>query len=283
MKDVEIENVEIELLLEAVAKRYGYDFRGYARASVERRIRGFLPRSGCATVSEMIPRLLRDETFFGSLLREFSITVSEFFRDPWTYKALREKVVPVLKTYPFIRVWVAGCAGGEEAYSLAILLEEEGLAEKTTIFATDFNDTVLEAAAEGVYRLDHVKQFTENYQRAGGLRSLSEYYHAKYDAIKVSEALRKRVTFANHNLAVDGVFGEMQLILCRNVLIYFGRQLQDRALGLFDKSLVPGGFLCLGGKESIISWEGKEHFRTIDETGRIFQKKRGVEADGETQ
>ncbi len=273
MKSFEIENIEINLLLEAIFQRYGHDFRCYARASIERRVRQFLPESGCETISGMIQKLMRDETFFEKIIKTFSITVTEMFRDPEVYRSIRKNVVPFLKTNPFVRIWIAGCATGEEAYSLAILLQEEGLYDRATIFATDFNDASLDKAREGIYPLGNAKQFTTNYQQAGGHASFSEYYHAKYESMAINKSLKKRITFANHNLVVDGVFGEMQLILCRNVLIYFGKSLQDRVLNLFFESLVPGGILCLGNKESLLFSDVKERFKTIDDKMKLYKKK----------
>ena len=251
MKTDKIKEIELDLLLEAIFRRYGHDFRNYARASVERRVRQFLPKAGCGTVSEMIPKLLHDEAFFAGFLGQFSIPVTEMFRDPPVYRSIRENVLPLLKTYPFIKVWHAGCASGEEAYSLAIVLKEAGLYDQTTIYATDFNDLILQKAREGIYDLESMKLFTKNYQSSGGKRSLSEYYHAQYGAAVVDQRLGRNITFANHNLATDSVFSETHLILCRNVLIYFNRDLQDRVLELFRDSLIRGGFLCLGSKESI--------------------------------
>jgi chemotaxis protein methyltransferase CheR len=267
-----IERIEIDLLLEAIYLRYGYDFRNYARASINRRVRGFLGKSGCTGITDMIPRLIRDENFFQRLVHEFSITVSEMFRDPLGYKSLRENVVPVLKTFPFVRVWHAGCATGEEAYSLAILLQEEDLYDRATIYATDFNDAALERARDGIYALEDVKKYTRNYQLAGGRTSFSEYYHARYDSIILKKPLKKNITFANHNLVTDGVFSETHVIFCRNVLIYFNQDLQNSVLRLFDESLVRGGFLCLGDKESLLLIDIKDHFKVVDEQRKIYQK-----------
>lgn len=273
MKKNEIENIEITLLLEAIFERYGHDFRSYARASVERRIKQFLSKSGSNTISEMIPKLLHDESFFERFVQEFSITVTKMFRDPLVYRSIREKVVPFLKTYPFIKIWHAGCATGEEAYSLAILLKEESLYDRTTLFATDFNDAALDKAKQGIYALDNMKEFTLNYQQAGGTRSFSEYYHAHYGSIAINRSLKKNITFANHNLVTDSVFTEMHLILCRNVLIYFNKALQHRVLNLFSDSLVHGGFLCLGTKESLQFFDVQDHFKTVDGKRRIYRKK----------
>ena len=273
MKKIDIEDIEIELLLEAIFRRYGHDFRHYARASIMRRAKQFLARCECGAISEMIPRLLHDESFFEELIGNFSITVSEMFRDPPAYRSIRKNVVPVLKTWPFVKIWHAGCATGEEAYTLAILLKEEGLYDRATIFATDFNDTALEKARQGIYPMDDARLFTENYQKAGGAGSFSDYYHAHYGSAAMDSALRKNITFANHNLVTDGVFSETHLVLCRNVLIYFDKVLQDRVLGLFRDSLTAGGFLCLGSKESILFSGVREHFETVDEKWRIFRKK----------
>ncbi len=195
------------------------------------------------------------------------------FRDPFVYRSIREKVVPFLKTYPFVKIWYAGCATGEEAYSLAILLQEEGLYERTTIFATDFNDEALEKAKEGIYALDNVQQFTKNYQHAGGTGSFSNYYHAEYESMAINRSLKKKITFANHNLVTDEVFGEMHMIFCRNVLIYFDKKLQNRVLNLFTESLVNGGFLCLGAKENLQFTDVNSYYKPIDKKGKIYQRK----------
>ncbi len=271
-KPEDIERIEIDLLLEAIHKRCGYDFRSYAQASIERRARQFLSNSGCATISDMIPKVMRDEQFLSGLVRYFSITVTEMFRDPFVYLAIRRNVVPLLRTYPHIKIWHAGCATGEEVYSLAILLKEEGLYDRATIYATDFNDSSLEKAKAGIYSIEAIKEATRHYQEAGGRSSFSEYYHSKYDAAAMDGSLKKRITFANHNLATDSVFIETHMVFCRNVLIYFNRDLQNRALRLFADSLVHGGFLCLGTKESIDFTEAKGSFDALDAKARIFKK-----------
>lgn len=272
MNRAETERIEIELLLEAIFQRYGYDFRSYSRASIERRTRQFLTTSGCASVSEMIPRVLHDEQFFSRLAQSFSISVTEMFRDPFFYAALREKVVPLLKTWPHVKIWHAGCATGEEVYSLAIVLEEAGLLERATIYATDFNDAALSKAREGNYELSKLRQATENYQQSGGTESFSDYYHARYDAATMDGALRQRITFSNHNLASDSAFGDMHLVFCRNVLIYFNRELQNRALGLLTESLVHGGFLCLGSKEDLQFTQVSDDYAKVDERARIYKR-----------
>jgi len=267
------EDIEIDLLLEAIYRRYGYDFRSYARASIERRTRQFLTVSGCASIAEMIPKLLRDDQFFSRLVRHFSVAVTEMFRDPHVYRSVREKVVPLLRTWPHFKVWHAGCATGEEVYSLAILLKEEGLYDRATIYATDFNDAVLDTARKGIYAAEKLQEATRSYQQAGGNRSFSEYYHASYDAAAMDAALRERVLFTNHNLATDGVFGEIHLVFCRNVLIYFNRELQNRALNLFTESLVHGGFLCLGTKENLHFTAVCDRYEVVNEKARIYKKK----------
>lgn len=272
MNEPEIEKIEIDLLLEAVYRRYGYDFRQYAQASVRRRVRHLLAKTGYATASELLPRLLYDEPFSLSLVHEFSITVTEMFRDPGFYGSVRDKVVPYLKTYPFIRVWHAGCATGEEVYSMAIVLQEEGLYDRATIFATDFNDAALSQAQEGIYSLKDMRQYAENYQMAGGARSFADHYHAQYQSAIMNQSLKRNLTFANHNLVTDGVFSEMHLIVCRNVLIYFDKTLQNRVLRLFADSLNYGGFLCLGSKETLQFSEIQDQFKEVDERERIYQK-----------
>lgn len=269
----EIEEIEVNLLLEAIFQRYGYDFRNYARTSIRRRIRQFLHDSGFQAISEVIPRLLRDESLFEGVLTSFSITVTEMFRDPSVYRSIREKVVPYLKTYPYVKIWHAGCSTGEEAYSLSILLKEEGIYDRATIFATDFNDKALEKAKEGIYPLEKVKEFTANYHKSGGVRPFSDYYRAGYGSILIDRSLKERITFANHNLVCDGAFGEMNLILCRNVLIYFDKTLHQRVLNLFNDSLAYGGYLCLGNRESLRFSDLHGQYEVIDRDGRIYQKR----------
>jgi chemotaxis protein methyltransferase CheR len=273
MRQHEIEQIEVDLLLEALFRRYGYDFRSYARASVDRRIRQFLSARELTHISELIPLVLQDEDLFSELAQRFSIAVTEMFRDPFVYRAVREKVVPMLKTFPFVKIWHAGCATGEEVYSLAIVLSEQGLAERSTIFGTDFNDDALEQARRGIYPVERMKEYTRNYQEAGGERSFSEYYHARYDSAAIDVSLKERITFANHNLTADNVFGEMHLVFCRNVLIYFDKELQNRALRLFTESLVRGGFLCLGTKEDLQFSEVASEFEIVDKRARIYMKR----------
>lgn len=269
----ETEKIEIDLLLEAIFQKYGYDFRNYSRASIERRIRQFQTKCGIPLVTGLIEKLLHDDVFFAEMVRSFSIPVTEMFRDPFVYTALRQQIIPLLKTHPFVKIWHAGCATGEEAYSLAIVLQEEGLYDRATIFVTDFNDIALNAARQGVYPVEKIKTATKNYLEAGGKTSFSEYYRATHDRAAMDHSLRKNMTFANYNLVTDGVFGEMHLILCRNVLIYFDRELQDRVLSLFHDSLVRGGILCLGTKETTAFSSVKERFDVLDGKAKLYRKK----------
>ena len=273
MKQNEIEHIEVELLLEAVYRRYGYDFRSYARASIDRRVRQFLSGKGVKTISELIPGVIHDEALFSELAQYFSIGFTEMFRDPFVYRAVRTNVVPLLRTYPFIKVWHAGCASGEEVYSMAILLLEEDLLKRSTIYATDFNDDALARARDGIYPVDKVKEYTGNYQEAGGTGSFSEYYHARYDSAAINAGLKKTLTFANHNLATDTAFGEMHMVFCRNVLIYFDRDLQNRALAVLDQSLIRGGFLCLGTKEDLCFTDLADKYDIVDAKARIYKRK----------
>ncbi|MBN1260419.1 MAG: protein-glutamate O-methyltransferase CheR [Anaerolineae bacterium] len=268
----ENERIEIDLFLEAIFRRYGYDFRHYARASVRRRLERLMMRSGAASIVELIPLVLHDELFAQTAIYEFSITVTEMFRDPDFYSAVRSKVLPYLATYPFMRIWIAGCATGEEVYSLAIILQEEGVYDRTTFFATDFNDQALQQAQDGIYPLNSIRDYTPNYQLAGGRNSFADYYHAGYQSAVMDPGLKAHITFANHNLVTDGVFGEMHLILCRNVLIYFDKELKNRVLHLLHDSLVYGGFLCLGTRESLQFTEVQEAFKPFDIKQRVYQK-----------
>ncbi len=268
------EELEITLLLDAMRYRYGYDFRGYARASLTRRIRKGLEESPFEKISEMIPAIIYDREFFSIFVRNLSVHVTEMFRDPAFFYALRQKVIPYLKTFPFIKIWSAGIATGEEVYSLAILLKEEGLYDKSRIYATDFSDTVLERAERGIYSTELIKKNTRNYQESGGRKSFGNYYHADYNSAIFDRSLKENIVFANHNIVTDSVFGEMNLILCRNVLIYFDADLQNRVLQLFFDSLRPNGFLCLGNKETLEFSGVKEYFVHFVKKQKVFQKKR---------
>jgi len=273
MSNREIEIIEITLLLEAIFLRYGYDFRSYSGAHIRRRVRRHLELSGLESISVMQHRVLTDPEFFQTLLYDLSINVTEMFRDPSFFLAIRKKVVPILATHPFIKVWHAGCASGEERYSMAILLREEGLSPRLQLYGTDFNDLVLRKAKEGIISSTALKEYTKNYQEAGGKTTFSDYYTAKYGRALLAPELKEKILFANHNLVMDQVFGEMQMIVCRNVLIYFSRELQNRVIRLFYDSLCRGGILCLGSRESLNFADVSDKFDRLDEKERIFQKK----------
>lgn len=264
----------MDLLLEALFKLYGYDFRQYARASITRRVKDYFAHTNLKSISELLPRVMNDAEFSSELILSFSVSVTEMFRDPMVYKQLREKIIPVLRTWPFIKVWHAGCSTGEEVYSLAIVFREEGLYKHTTFYATDFNDNVLQKAKQGIYRTEQIRLAVKNYIESGGTGALSDYYHANYQAVMLDPSLKERITCANHNLVADQTFGEFQLIFCRNVLIYFDREFQNRVIRLMTESLVHGGFLCLGTKETLEFSEESHHYDTIDKKNRIYQKKR---------
>lgn len=265
--------LEISLLLEAIYQQYGYDFREYSKAHIKRRIMGRLAMSGLEDVSQIQSKVLKDETFAAELLQDLSITVTEMFRDQDFYKSLRENVIPVLKTYPFIKIWHAGCATGEEAYSMAIIMQEEGLYDRTTIYATDFNQRALNQSKEGIFSNKVIKEYTANYQLAGGKESFSSYYTSSYDNVIMNQSLKKNIVWANHNLVTDNVFAEVNLILCRNVLIYFDRNLQNKVQKLFYNSLTNGGVLCLGSKESLLYTDFNYKYIELDTKQRIFKKK----------
>ncbi len=274
MESTDVNQIEVDLLLEAIYQRYGYDFRQYSQASIKRRVRHHLSKTDLQTISELIPRILHDKAAFTSLFLDISVTVTEMFRDPWFYLTLREKVIPFLKTFPFINIWQAGCATGEEVYSLAILLKEEGLYDRSRIYATDFNDVALEKARGRIYPLGRIQEYSNNYQKAGGRKSLADYYRARYQSVIIDASLQDNVTFANHNLATDGVFSEMHLVLCRNVLIYFDRTLQNRVLKIFRDSLCYNGFLCLGSKETLQFSEVRDDFARFASKEKIYQCKK---------
>lgn len=268
-----IEDIEIRLLLEALNQRYHYDFRHYAQASVRRRLRQARQQLGFANFSAMQEALLHDEAMLPRLLGYLTVQVSEMFRDPSYFRAIREHVVPHLRTYPSLKIWIAGCSGGEELYSYVILFREEGLEDRTLFYATDISQDALETAGRGIYPLDRIATFTENHRASGGKSSLSDYYTTAYGAAAFDKSLRERVVFSDHSLVTDAVFGEMHLISCRNVMIYFDRVLQDRAVGLFRDSLVRGGFLGLGSKESIRFSSHAAAFGDFVRAEKIYQRR----------
>lgn len=265
-------DIEIRLLAEAVYLRYGHDFRDYAQASLKRRVLQAQQRMGVPSITALQEKVLHDPEAFAALLQYLTVPVSEMFRDPAYFLALRRHVVPVLRTYPSLKVWVAGCSTGEEPYSLAILLKEEGLLARTILYATDINHASLDKARRGIFALDAMQAFTRNYQRAGGAASFSDYYTAAYGGALFDRSLRESITFADHSLATDSVFSETHLVSCRNVLIYFNRGLQDRALGLFHDSLAHRGFLGLGAKETLEFSGYAGRFEVVSRPDRIYRK-----------
>lgn len=267
-----VEDIEIRLLLEALYLKYHYDFRNYAMASIKRRLRQAREQLGFSTFSSLQESLLHDPDMLPRLLRYLTVQVSEMFRDPTYFKAIREHVVPHLRTYPTLKVWVAGCSEGEELYSLVILFREEGLEDRTLFYATDINQEALSAAEAGIYSIERIRLFTENHRLSGGKTSLSNYYQAAYGNASFDKSLRRNVVFSDHSLVTDAVFGEMHLISCRNVMIYFDRKLQNRALGLFNDSLARKGFLGLGSKESLRFSDYGSEFSDFDRNEKIYQK-----------
>jgi len=266
-------DIELQLLIDAVYLKYHYDFRGYATASLKRRLRTAMGRFGCETLSQLQDKVLHEAGVFSALLDFLTVQVTEMFRDPAYFRSVREEVVPLLRTYPSLKVWVAGCSTGEEAYSLAILLREEGLLSRTLIYATDINSAALQKAEAGVYDVDRIAGFTENHRKSGARSSLSDYYTAAYGRAVVDKTLKRQIVFSDHSLATDSVFAEVQLVSCRNVLIYFNRELQDRAVGLFRDALCRKGFLGIGSKESLRFSPHAEAFTEFVREDRIFQKR----------
>jgi chemotaxis protein methyltransferase CheR len=273
-REAECFEVELELLLEGVFRHYQHDFRHYARASLKRRIGAAMSRFGCRTVSQLQDRILHEPEVFNDMLQYFTVQVSEMFRDPGYFSSLREHVIPELRTYPSIKVWVAGCSTGEELWSLAILFHEEDLLSRTIFYATDINPASLRIAEQGIYPLDRMANFSRNYQAAGGKHSLSDYYTAAYNGVILDGRFKAQVVFADHSLATDSVFSEVHLVSCRNVLIYFDKTLQNRALGLFREALVHRGFLGIGMKESLMSSAHAVAFTEHVRADRIYVKVR---------
>ncbi len=272
--DADLERVEIELLLEGVYRHYGFDFRSYAFASIRRRLWKRVEAEGLSSISELQALVLHDSAAMDRLLLDLSISVTAMFRDPDFYRVFREEVVPLLRTYPFIRIWHAGCSSGEEVFSAAIVLEEEGLLDRARIYATDINDRVLKQAKAGIFPLNRMQEYTENYIRAGGERSFSEYYTAMYDGALFSPSLTRNTVFSAHNLVTDRSFSEFHMVFCRNVLIYFDRALQDRVHALFYDSLVMLGILALGSKESLRFSQYEDCYEMLHVKERIYRKVR---------
>lgn len=264
--------LEVDLFVEALARRHGYDFSHYAKASLRRRVAALALKLGCSTIADLLPRVIHDDSLLPTILSTLSVPVTEMFRDPPVFRAIAERLFPVLATYPRLNIWQAGSATGEEAYSLAILLDEAGLLHKAQIYATDINDTAIAKAEEGIVPAEHVARFDAAYRKAGGTKGLSHYFSLGYGFAKISGALKDHISFAHHNLVSDGVFCEVNMVMCRNVLIYFDKNLQDHVLGLFAASLSRGGFLCLGTRENLGGSAQAHHFLSIDSELRLFKK-----------
>jgi len=268
----DLERIEIELLLEGIFRHYGFDFRAYAYASIRRRLWKRIEEEGLPSISALQERVLHEPAMMEKLLLDLSINVTAMFRDPGFYVTFREHVVPLLRTYPFIRIWHAGCSTGEEVYSMAMLLREEGLYDRSRIYATDINEVVLARAKAGIFPLDRMQEYTENYMRAGGKRSFSEYYTAKYGGALFDQSLTKNVVFSQHNLVTDRSFSEFNVVLCRNVLIYFDKTLQSKVHNLFYDSLAMFGVLVLGSKETLRFMSHEECYQQIAPPEKIFRK-----------
>ncbi|QCR22074.1 protein-glutamate O-methyltransferase CheR [Pontibacter sp. SGAir0037] len=263
---------EAEDLIRHIQVQYGYDFTGYARASVYRRIKRFMVNKALVSVADLKAAVTADSYFFEGFLQEVTVNVTEMFRDPTFFLSLREKVLPILSTYPFIKIWDAGCSTGEELFSLAILLEEEGLLNRTKIYATDINQKVLKQAKEGIFSASQIASYTAGYYASGGEKEFSSYYLSNYGSIKFDSNLVKNVVFYPHNLATDSSFNEFHLILCRNVLIYFNRHLQEKVFTLFDASLVELGYMALGKKETLAMSQINSKYHVVDKENRIYRK-----------
>jgi chemotaxis protein methyltransferase CheR len=266
-------DIELQLLLQALYLKYHYDFRGYAEASLRRRLRTAMGQFGVRTLSQLQDLVLHDQSTFPALLDFMTVPVTEMFRDPSYFRAVRERAIPLLRTYPSLKIWVAGCSTGEEAYSLAILLHEEELLDRTLIYATDINPATLQKAESGVYDIERIAGFTENHRLSGARTSLSDYYTTGYGRAIFDKSLRDHVVFSDHSLATDSVFAEVHLVSCRNVLIYFTRELQDRAVGLFREALVRRGYLGIGSKESLRFTSHAAAFEEVVRVDRLYQKR----------
>jgi len=273
MELTEIADVEIDTLLDAIRRRYDYDFSQYARSSLKRRINGLLIKERLDMPYQLIPRILYDEEVFNRFLSELSVTVTEMYRDPEFFLDIVKSIFPVLETYPYFKIWHAGCATGEEAYSLAILLKEAGLLNRAKIYATDYNNKSIDIAKQGIYSAENIELSKSSYLKSGGKHDFSDYYTDHFEAIKFNDELKKSITFAYHNLVKDGVFGGMNLIICRNVFIYFDKELQDYVLNLFNESATSKGFLCLGNKETIRFSMLKDKYNILSESNSIYRKK----------
>lgn len=270
--ETRLETIERELLLEGIFRHYGYDFREYSLGSLKRRIRLALEAEGLPNLSALQERILRSEQCMERFVATLGIHATSMFRDPEFYRAVCERVMPQLRTYPFFRIWVAGCSSGEEAYSLAILLEEQGLYDRCRIYATDLSEAILRKAQAGIFSMADMREYTENYQRAGGQGEFSSFYTAKYESVIFRESLKRNLTFSCHNLATDASFSEFNVILCRNVMIYFSKPLQERVLALFHSSLCSFGFLGLGNKETLNLSPHSKAYGEVQEGQRLYRR-----------
>lgn len=273
ISDFDIQDIEIKLLLKGIYEVYGYDFQNYAYSSLKRRVLDFLKKRQIHTCSELQALILYDKKIFDLFLIHLSITVTEMFRDPLFYEALANHVLTNLGSYPFFKIWIAGCSTGEEVYSVAIFLHEFNLLHRVTIYATDFNNYALKSARTGIYKMDHMHEYEKNYLKSGGKHDFFSYFQERYGSVKINSMLQKKITFANHNLVCDKSFGEMDVIICRNVLIYFNMNLQNHVLSLFNDSLKKFGYLCLGTKESLKFSCISDHYKIIQENAKIYQKR----------
>jgi chemotaxis protein methyltransferase CheR len=267
-----VEDIEVDLLLEGIYRQYGFDFRNYARSSLKRRVRNFAREEQIGSVSQLQDRILHDQEWLNRFVYKLSVNVSAMFRDPQFYLAFRKEVVPLLRTYPFIRIWLAGVSMGEEVYSLAILLQEEGICDRCRIYATDINDAVLKKAKDGIYPAELMQTYANNYMKAGGKRSFSDYFTTAYEYAILKSSLRDNLVFAQHNLATDASFNEFHVILCRNVMIYFNRELQAHVYNLLHESLVMFGVIGLGARETMKFSPHEYAYEEIDKTIRLYRR-----------
>jgi len=270
---LEIEKIELQLLLEAMYQRYGYDYKNYTKSHIKRRVLHHMNAENIDGISELTRKILYDHEAFDELVLDLSVNVTEMFRFPMFFEDIRKHVIPILKTYPSINIWHAGCSTGEEVVSMAILLEEEGLLERSRIYATDINKKVLDIASGGIYPIGEIKKWTKNYNEAGGKRSFSDYYTAKYDSVIFSQKLYENIVFLEHNLTQDQSFIGANLILCRNVLIYFNNELKDKVVNMLEDSLLPGGVLGIGSKESLKFTQADSDFEVLSQNSRLYCKK----------
>ncbi len=273
VNESENESIEIELFIDALLRKYNYDFRGYSRDTIKRRLKQRQSLGGFPTICDMISPLLHSKDFFLTVLDDLSVNTTEMFRDPECYRTVKKNVLPELAKCDIIKIWHAGCSSGEEVYSMAIMLMEARLYDQALIYATDFNATILTTARDGIYPVERLQSYIRNYRKAGGLESFTDYYAARYELVLMEAFLREKIVFSNHNLAVDGAFSEVDFIICRNVLIYFNKELQERVLGIFSDCLRPGGFLWLGAKESLTLSKYSDRFEDVSCMERIYRKK----------